>query len=222
MINSKLYPPWPWFMLTALMGLVPVLNNKYPQQFFPVLSPWWVEVLSVFAGVFFATVAFKRGWTILEHRSRARVLVKQTVEIRNWTVSRDSNEVGNASRYISRLVRNSDEDLKEIRPDFTLASLKRLQAYIPVLLMEIETLKDAQIRVGVVGTYLGETFCRNLKWKWFFQTDPAMDQFGFLCSVLQSPEEDDLDPYQLAADLLVGMRKVGDLKFSRLLSGKIS
>jgi len=220
--GTRIHSPVPYFILTALLGLVPVLNNKYPAAFFPALSPWWVEVVSVFGGVAAVVAGMNRGWAILVHRSRAKALVKQVVKARCLTVSHDPNEISNASRYISRLVRHSDEDLKEIKPDFTIASLKRLQSYVTILLKEVEKLEDAQIQIGVVGTYLGETFCRNLKWKWFFQTDPAMKQFGFLSSVLRNPEGDEFDPFELAADLLIGTRKVDGLKFSRLLSGSSS
>lgn len=210
MTQSKLHPPWPWFLLTALLGLVPVLNNMHPALFFPALPSWGVEVASVFAGIYCAMMGFLRGWGLLQQRAQARALVKAAIESRHPS-DLDPNEVSNAGRFISRMVRHCEQDLREIRPDFTPDSLKRLQAYLPELLLEIGNEENALILVGVVGTYLGETLCRNSKWKWFFQADPAMNQFSYLSSVLRNPQEARLDPYAWAADLLTGRRKMHQL-----------
>lgn len=207
MTGTKLHSPVPYFLLTALMGLVPVLNNKYPAQFFPAFSPWLVEVVSVFVGITFAFWGFSRGWEILQRRSWARELVRQAIGKRQAEPKAEENEISNAGRLISRLVRNVDEDLMEIMPDFTGNSLKRLQGVFPLLLDEIRNEEDALIRLGVVGTYLGETACRNFQWQWFFQTDPALRQFNYLASTLRKTGKE-LDPYAWAGELLVGKKKV--------------
>jgi hypothetical protein len=208
-MNTKLHSPIPFFLLTALLGLVPVLNNKYPAYFFSALSPWLVEVLSVALGAAAAFGGFSRGWEILKRRSWARELVRQTAVERHAAQNLDANDVNNAGRLISRLVRNADEDLLEIKPDFSEASLKRLRRVLPALLDEIKTAEDARIRVGVVGTYLGETACRNRQWQWFFKSDPALRQFSYLASVLRRAEGE-LDPFAWAADLMTGQRKTAD------------
>src|SRR5258708_7098200 len=183
--NTRLHSPWPYFLLTALLALVPVLNNKYPTLFFPVLSPFWVEVFSVFGGVFTATLAFIRGWARLQKRARAKILVREVGQNRKPTDSLSENDAAHSGRLISRLVRNADEDLLEIRPDFSTSSLSRLYRYLPALMDEIENEEDARIRLGVVGTYLGETACRLFHWQWFFKAVTTLLQFGYLASFVR-------------------------------------
>lgn len=210
MTNTKLHSPWPWFLLAAFLGLVPVLNNKYPSQFFPALPPGLVEVLSVLAGVYCATEAFRRGWSILQRRAAARTLVLEAVRERKTPEKPDPNDAPNSNRLISRLVRNAEADLSEIGPDFSMESLRRLGKYLRPLLEEVGNEEDARVRLGVVGTYLGETLCRNRGWQWFFKADPALNQFSFLTSVLQK-EGKETDPYLWAGELLTGQKTVGDL-----------
>jgi hypothetical protein len=207
--GAKLHSPIPHFLATALMGLVPVLNNQYPAQFFPALSPWGVEVVSVFLGVVFAFWGFNRGWLILQRRALARELIRQAVASRHADPIADVNEVNNAGRLITRLVRNTDGDLAEIKPDFSTPSLKRLQRYLPVILEEIETEEGARIRLGVIGVYLGETACRNNGWQWFFQTDTSLRQFGYLASIIRKANQE-RDVFGWAGDLLAGKKKIGD------------
>lgn len=193
----------------ALLGLVPVLNNKYPAQFFPALSPFAVEFLSVVLGVVAAFLGLSRGWDILQRRVWARELVRQAAANRHAAKNPEINDVNNAGRLISRLVRNADEDLLEIRPDFSGASLRRLQRYLPALLDEIENEEDARIRLGVVGTYLGETACRNSQWQWSFKADPALRQFGYLASAIRKDGKE-VDPYAWAGELLHSKKKMKD------------
>ncbi len=205
----KLPSPLPFFLLAALLGLVPVLNNKYPAQFFPALSPGLVELLSVALGVAAAFGGFSRGWEILARRTWARELARRAVAGRRAAQNPEANDLANAGRLVARLVRNADEDLMEIRPDFSERSLKRLGRHLPELLDEIGTEEDARIRLGVLGAYLGETACRNRRWQWFFKADPALRQFAYSASVLQR-EGIELDPFAWAAELLTGRRKWAD------------
>lgn len=210
MSNTKLHSTWPWFTLTALFGLVPVLNNKYPVQFFPALSPWWVEVLSVAAGVYCATEAFRRGWARLTRRAEARAFVREAAQDRNIRQAQGPEDAALSSRLVARLVRNAEADLSEIGPDFSLPSLRRLGGVLGLLLEEVEGPEDARVRLGVVGTYLGETFCRERGWKWSFRSDAALGRFSFLVSSLRQGEREE-DPYLWAARLLTGEKRVGDL-----------
>lgn len=209
MTGTKLHSPWPYFLLTALLGLVPVLNNKYPTQFFPVLPAFWVEIISVFSGVAAAFLGLSRFWDILQRRSVARELVRQAVSERQSVQNMEINDINNAGRLVSRLVRNADEDLLEIKPDFSETSLKRLQRYLPSLIDEIENEEDARIRIGIVGVYLGETACRNHQWQWFFKADPSLRQFSYLVSALRKADRE-LDPFAWAGELLRKERKMGD------------
>ncbi len=210
MSNSKLHPPVPYFFLTALCGLIPVLNNKYPSAFFPSVSPGLVELLAVGGGIAAAALGFARLWARLVQREGAVDFVRKAVENRKSSPEQDQNEVVNAGRIISRLVRNADEDLREMNPDFTLDSLRRLQKVLPELLAEIETQEDALIRTGVVGIYLGEVLCRQSGWQWFFRADASLKQFSYMASVIRKGSGE-LDPFAWAGDLLTGKRKVSEL-----------
>lgn len=188
---------------------MPVLNNKYPASFFPGFSPWGVEAFSTFAGVAAATMGFMRLWAHLEKRSRAKALVLEAIGPRHAAENPPENELATVGRFISRLVRNVDEDLREIGPDFSTDSLERLGRFLPKLLQEIESEEDALIRLGVVGIYIGEVGCRNFKWQWHFKADPTLRQFSYLASEVQRQDEN-LDPFAWAADLMVGKRKISE------------
>jgi hypothetical protein len=208
--KKPLYSPTPFFALTALFSLVPVLNNKYPGAFFPAVGSDWVEIVSTLAGVYGAFLGMNRLWTILQVRAAARVWVKQLNITRLQGISQDENNVVNAGRSISRLVRNADSDLREIYPDFTWNSLKRLQGYLPTLLLEIQSEESAAIRLGIVGTYVGETLCRTQGWQWGFRSNPDLKQFAFLPSMVQKNGKQ-IDPFNLAAQAMA--EKVPLLKF---------
>lgn len=216
MTYNKLHSPWPYFILTALLGLVPVLNNKFPSAFFPAVPASGVEVLSVMLGILAASLGFLRGWNQLQQKAAAKAFLSQVLERLPGLTPKDPLEVGQSNRIISRMVRNVDEDLREIGPDFTADSLKRLHRFLPLLLNEIQNEEDAFIRIGVVGTYLGETKCRNGGWEWFFKEDPSLRQFGYLASAIQrkaSPVDEPVglknsmmvaDPFGMAAQWLLG------------------
>jgi hypothetical protein len=209
-VSTKLHSPIPYFLLTACFGLVPVLNNKYPAAFFPSLSPGLVELLAVGGGIAAAALGFGKGWARLVQRDGAVGFVRQAVENRKVSPEQDQNEVVNAGRIISRLVRNADEDLREINPDFSLDSLRRLQGVLPELLAEIQNPEDALIRTGVAGIYLGEVLCRQSGWQWFFRADASLKQFSYMASVIRKGGGE-MDPFAWAGDLLTGKRKVREL-----------
>ncbi len=210
MKTGKLHSSWPYFLLVALFGLVPVLNNKFPSQTFPGASPWWVEVASTFAGVAAATMGFLRLWARLEKLARAKVLVLEAAGSRRAVEKPLDNDVASAGRVVSRLVRNVEEDLREIGPDFSKDSVRRLDRFLPKLLEEIGGKEDALIRVGVAGVYLGETACRNNQWEWHFKSDPDLRQFSYLASSIQKQGRN-LDPFGWAAELMTGKAKITEL-----------
>jgi len=209
--NTKLHSPWPYLSLTALMGLIPVLNNKYPAAFFPAAPGGLVDLVCVLLGVLAAFLGFSRLWNRLQHGAIAKALLTGVIAKRQALEKADESEASQSGRIVSRLVRNVDEDLKEIKPDFTWDSLKRLQGVFGLLLEEIEDEQDALIRLGVVGTYLGETACRNEGWQWFFKTDPTLRQFSYLASVLRKDRRE-ADPYLLAAQWLTGQKGLSEIK----------
>jgi hypothetical protein len=207
--TTKLHSSTPYFFLVGLLGIIPVLNNKYPARFFPGFSPWGVEVLSTCAGVVAAVLGFMRLWGRLEKGARAKALVLEAVGSRRPADHPLDNDLATVGRFISRMVRNVDEDLREISPDFSENSLWRLERFLPKLLEEIESREDALIRLGVAGVYLGEAACRNFQWQWHFKSDPALRQFGYLASILQRRGQN-LDPYAWAADLMAGKGKMAE------------
>jgi hypothetical protein len=207
--TRKLHSSLPYFFLVGLLAIIPVLNNKYPARFFPGFSPWGVEALSTFAGVVAATLGFMRLWARLEKGARAKALVLEAAASRHAADHPLDNDLATAGRFISRLVRNVDEDLREIGPDFSENSLQRLERFFPKLLREIESREDAFIRLGVAGVYLGEVACRNFQWQWHFKNDTALHQFGYLASLLQRQGKN-LDPYAWAADLMAGKGKMAE------------
>jgi len=198
-LKSKiLYSPKPYFALAALFSLIPVLNNKYPNSFFRLAPAGWVEIIATAAGIYAAFKALEYWWAILQVRSEAKVWVFQAGQNRKVPKTFDHNDVVNAGRYVTRLVRNVDEDLREIKPDFTLDSLNRLGLYLPELLMEVEDEESGRIRLGIVGVYIGETLCRTKGWEWFFKSDPSLKQFSFLPSVIHKNGKT-IDPFEVAS-----------------------
>ena len=141
--------------LMALAG-----TQFFPSVFFPALPDWaagltWdLVALACITRVWFL---YKATW---KRRTTARLIIEKSIHDRNPQRCLTGSSADTAQRTLSRVIRNSDEDLREIIPDFTAASLHRLSGFLPKLLDEIQNETDARIRLGVVGTYLGETACR--------------------------------------------------------------
>lgn len=206
-LKRKMSLSLPFFILSILLVAGGILRGLYPNLFFPAAPRMGVLGAALLGGLLSGTVAYRRWSSTSRQRKNAIGLVQQIITSRKPTDQPIENDLANAERTISRLVRNADEDLKEINPDFTLESLLGLPAQLPVILGKIIKREDALIRLGVVGTYLGETACRCLGWVWQFRFDPSLERFGFLASVLRRGDMG-LDPYALGADLLTGRKKI--------------
>jgi len=193
-----LYSSKPYFVLAALFSLVPVLNNKYPALFFPAVLDGWVTLITTGAGIYAAFKGLSCAWTVMRARTEAKAWILEVIQSRKIVENPDPNDVINAGRSITRLVRNVDEDLREIVPDFSLESLTRLERYLPELLMEVESEEKARIRLGIVGVYIGETLCRSKGWEWFFKPDTALKQFIFLPSEIRKNGKV-IDPFEMAS-----------------------
>ena len=193
-----LYSSKPYFFLAALFSLIPVLNNKYPNSFFPLVPLGWIEIITTLAGIYAAFKGLSYVWASAQVRAAAKAWVLQVVQNRKVSETSDHNDVVNAGRSVTRLVRNVDEDLREVKPDFTLDSLNRLGRYLPELLMEVEDEESGRIRLGIVGVYIGETLCRVRGWEWFFKSDPSLKQFSFLPSVVHKNGKT-IDPFEIAS-----------------------
>jgi len=210
MTVEKTQSPYPFLLLVFLFLLTAVLHQQYPAFFFPAVSAGALWGMGLTGTLVFGLVAVKRLGAITGQRKRALALIVRAVEDRQAVVQPDENDVINAGRYIARLVRNADEDLREIGADFSLASLPRLSRYLPHLLDEVGREEDAKIRLGVAGTYIGETLCRCSGWEWFYRADPRLKQFEYLTSILRRKGKT-LDPYQWAGDLFARRHSIGAL-----------
>lgn len=207
-MTAKTYSPAPFFLLCAIFGGTGFLNGRYPGFFFPAVPLGWVWGISVLGGLLCGGEALRRWAVRLKRLANARALVRKVGEERRPPEGGLESEAANAGRLISRLTRNAEEDLREIGPDFSVASLRRLYRYLPDLLFEIGNEEEARIRLGIVGTYVGETACRNFKWRWFFKADPALRQFNYMVSVIQRQGRE-TDPYALAQGLMAAGRNIG-------------
>ena len=203
MIPAKLHSSKPWFFLTGLLALVPVLNNKYPAFFFPAIQPGIIELITVFGGALAAAMGFTRAWAIAQRRARARSLLEAVVQGIRADEKVEENDLGQSGRLITRLVRNVEVDLAEMKPDLTLGSLNRLKGIIPDLLNEITTEEAARIRLGIVGVYMGETLCREKGWQWDFRAQPSQRQFTYMASQLTRKGRN-LDIFRWAGKLMMG------------------
>ncbi len=201
----------PWASLSFLFILAVFSHGVCPEFFFPAFDGRSILILGALGVAVFGALAFQKNAGINRRRREASRLIQALRGKRAPLGEPTENEVILAGRVVSRLTRNADEDLREINPDFSLASLHRLIRYLPLLLDEVECEEDALIRWGVVGTYLGETLCRQAGWNWFFKPDPALRQFSFLSSVLQRGPGRELDPYAWAADLFDRRRGLAGL-----------
>ncbi|HVM33014.1 MAG TPA: hypothetical protein VMU88_07755, partial [bacterium] len=183
-----------------LWALAALLNRLAPRLFFPDFTPQEVAALSGAGTLLFGAWAWGKARALRARRREACRRIEAILQKRNPPAQADENEVMLAGRVVARLARNADEDLREIDADFSPESLGRLDAWLPLLLDEIQTEEDALIRLGVVGTYLGEVLCRHRGWRWFFKPDPALRQFSYLPSLLRRGERQ-LDPYAWAGEL---------------------
>ncbi len=198
MKSKILYSAKPYFILAALFSLIPVLNNKYPALFFPAVPEGWVTLIATGGGIYAVFKGLSYVWAVIQARDEAKAWVLQVVESRKTVENPDPNDVINAGRSVTRLVRNADEDLREIGPDFSWESLGRLERYLPELLMEVDDEEKARIRLGIVGIYIGETLCRSRGWEWFFKPDASLKQFLFLPSVIRKNGKA-IDPFETAS-----------------------
>lgn len=213
MKNKILYSSKPYFVLAALFSLIPVLNNKYPALFFPVVPDGWVTILATGGGIYVVFKGLSYIWAVMQARAEAKAWISQVIESRKVIENPDPNDVINAGRSVTRLVRNVDEDLREIGPDFSWESLKRLERYLPELLMEVDDEENAKIRLGIVGVYIGETLCRSKGWEWFFKPDTSLKQFIFLPSEIRKNGKV-IDPFETASKAFAEK-----IPLTRLLSG---
>lgn len=211
MDSGKLRRVGPVVALSVLCAIAGLLRGAEPDFFFPAWRLGWVWAWGLAGAVVFAVWAFRRNHQLNRRREKALGLVLAVLEKRRALENPSENEIILAGRVVSRLTRNADEDLREIGADFSQASLGRLERYLPLLLDEVEIEEDAMIRLGVVGTYLGETFCRTGGWSWYFKPDPSLRQFSYLSSVIRRGGRE-WDPYVGAADLFGRRRKAAELR----------
>jgi hypothetical protein len=202
--------PTPYLILAGICLAAPVGNRFFPAFFYPVFAPWGVALVGGLAAI----AASARAWflyrAIGKRRKNAMVLMKKILQGRDSKTFLSGSSADRAGRTLGRVLRNTDEDLREMRPDFTVASLERLSGFLPELLDEIKSETDAAIRLGIVGAYLGETACRLWGWQWNFRADPSLRQFDYLASALERKGAR-MDPFELAGELFSGTLKPKEL-----------
>lgn len=195
--------PTPYLILAGICLAAPVGNRFFPDFFYPAFAPWGLALVGGLVGI----AAISRAWFlyrgIRKKRMGAIVIMKKILQDRDSKTLLIGSFADRAGRTLGRVVRNADEDLREMRPDFTAASLGRLSGFLPELLDETKTETDAAIRLGIVGAYLGETACRLWGWQWNFRADTQLRQFEYLASVLERKGVL-VDPFGLAEKLFSG------------------
>ncbi|HET9870137.1 MAG TPA: hypothetical protein VFR02_06565 [bacterium] len=204
MDGERLRAVAPFAALSLWWALGPVARVLEPGWFFPAWSAAAVWGTGAAGALGFGWLAWRNQARLAGRRRKAASLLRALAARRRPAADPGENDVILAGRVVSRLVRNADEDLREIGPDFSPASLDRLRRYLPQLLDEVGTEEEGWIRLGVVGTYLGETLCRGGRWRWFFRPDPTLRQFSYTPSLLRRDDGRELDPYGWAAELFGG------------------
>ncbi len=202
--------PTPYLALSGLCLAAMAGNQLFPLFFFPAFAPW----VSGLALDLLALSSALRAWVLYQalwkRRATALGLVEKILQGRDPKTFRTGSSADTAQRTLSRVIRNADEDLREISPDYSAASLSRLADFLPKLLDEMNTETDAMIRLGVAGAYIGETACRLWEWEWKFQADPSLRQFEYLASILDR-QGISVDPFELAQKCYSGKMKAKDL-----------
>ncbi len=195
-----------YLMVVLLSALGMGGHFFYPALFFPAFANWAVDLFFVLLGGCACFRILARTRAASRDRRRALEWMNQALLKRDEVNAKEGPAAATAERTLCRLISNSDMDLREIRPDYSEESLLRLQAFMPELLEEINSGTDAMIRLGVAGSYLGETACRNWGWKWKFRSEPSLKQFEYLVSSLDRAGEQ-VDPFRLALNLFTGLSK---------------
>jgi hypothetical protein len=202
--------PTPYLALAGVCLAALAGTQFFPSVFFPGLPLWVSGLIWDLAALACATRVWFLDKETGKRRSAAMLLLELSIRDRDSQSCLTGPSADTAQRTLGRVIRNADEDLREINPDFTAASLRRLSGFLPRLLDEIQTETDAKIRLGVVGAYLGETACRLWDWQWNFRSDPALKQFNYLASTLERKGAQ-ADPFGLALEFFSCRLKPKDL-----------
>jgi hypothetical protein len=189
-----------WFLLLG------IANQARPYVFFFGIAPVWIWGIAILGFGIFGFIGARSIYVSHSQHVQALNLVERTLKDRQSDPHIFDEEKSKIERSISRLSRNMEANLFEIHPDFSLRSIDRLKKVIPAFLNEIQTEFDAKIRIGILGVYIGETLCRNLKLRWKFQSDSQDAVFPFLSSIIGS-ETDPCDPFQLARIFLMDFKE---------------
>lgn len=210
-MNRNAIPsPIPYIALAGVCAGALAGSQFFPDFFFPAFGSWVIGLFWDLAALGAAWRAWGLYQALWKGRAEAIARIEFLLRNRNSQKIQMGSSADTAGRTLSRVIRNADEDLKEINPDFTLDSLIRLSGFLPNLLDEIQSETDAKIRLGVVGAYLGETACRLWGWQWKFQSETSLRQFEYLVSILEKGK-DRVDPFELAGELFSNKLKSGDL-----------
>lgn len=183
------------FFGAALYLLVSaLLNTLWPDLFFSKASVPWVWAGAGTGSLILTTLASHLRRLRQAQRKAGRENI-ETAEQNRPAVENPTREQRAASaKLLERLIAHAGEDLKEIRPDFTLASLRRLEKNLPVLLEESADPLDARILLGIVGVYLGETLRAAYKGEWILGAAPSLGRFTYQACRLRFSKKE-WDPF---------------------------
>jgi hypothetical protein len=202
--------PIPYLALSGVCLAAMAGDQLFTFFFFPAFAPWVAGLALDLLALFSALRAWVLYQALWKRRTDALNLVEKILRGRDAKTFKTGPSADTAQRTLSRVIRNADEDLREIAPDYSEVSLSRLADFLPKLLDEMNTETDAMIRLGVAGAYIGETACRLWKWEWKFQADPSLRQFEYLASVLER-QGASIDPFELAQQCFSGKMKAKEL-----------
>lgn len=172
--NEKLF-----FGAALYLLVTALLNTVWPELFFSKVSvPWVWGVAGIGSLILISLASCLRR--LREARRRAgRANIEAAERHRPAVENPGPQQRAASAKLLERLIGHAGEDLKEIRPDFTLASLRRLEKSLPALLEESADPLDARILLGIVGVYLGETLRAAYKGEWRLGAAPSLGRFTY-------------------------------------------
>ncbi len=184
-----------------------VFRSLAPGLFGVGIPSIWIWAFSLVGAGVFSSLGWGRARTAARTQSTACGWVRRAIRDRQQALRPEPNDLRTVQRNLSRLERNVESDLGEIRPDFSRESIARLSAIRGEILTEIDSPAQARILLGVLGAYLGATLSRSPGWAWVWRTDPLLKQFAFQVSTVRKGEVE-YDPFEAAGLWLAEGKKL--------------
>ena len=193
--------------MAALFLSAGVFQSLYPGFFGGGIPSVWVWGFSLAGAAVFSSLGWGRTRRATRAQSGARDWVRRAIQDRQPALRPEPNDLRTVQRNIGRLERHVEEDLREIQPDFTLASLDRLTGHRNDFLAEVDGFEQARLLLGVLGAYVGCTLVRSKGWEWLWRADPLLKQFSFQASLVRKGGLE-FDPFEAAGLWLAEGKKL--------------